>query len=436
MPLQCEDAVRNVDARRFEGDKPRFDIAPVCDLTDQGAVRFNVVVRRLMLPLGQELIPNHESGPTEHSLGFSRCTQSETQEGHVEDKSMYLKNCWYCAGWEFDLSQSRDALLPRQIAGELLVLYRKLDGSIIAMEDRCCHRQAPLSLGMKEDDGIRCRYHGIKFDADGRCIEIPGQTIIPKNARVRTFPVVVKDSWIWVWMGDPDKADPSLICFAVGPDDAEWNIRTGQISINVNYRLAIANLMDLSHVAWVHRDTLGGTTAWFEAPLTQEIVPRGINTSFWMPDAPPPTYFQHLFPPNATFDICISVEMTVPCNFILRFEAFSPGTATHGRDSGQKYIDSYSSQAVTPRDEDGVDYYYSFGLSQETEIPGMSQTFLEATHAGFAEDKAILEGQHRNIKQRPDGSTLNIKSDGGPIKFLRLLDKLIKDEQEVARTTS
>jgi vanillate O-demethylase monooxygenase subunit len=349
---------------------------------------------------------------------------------------MYLKNCWYCAGWEFDISQSRDALVTRRIADEPIMLYRKLDGDIVAMEDRCCHRQAPLSLGMKEGNDIRCGYHGIKFGPDGRCLEIPGQTMIPDAARVRTFPVVVRDSWVWVWMGDPAQADPDLICFAVGPEHPDWHIKTGQVQIDVSYRLEIANLMDLSHVAWVHSNTLGGTSCWYTEEKQHTLTERGVTTEFWMPNAAPPTYFQHVFPPGATFDLHAVIEMTLPCNFILHFQAWTPGTAANGKASGQLLLDSYSSQAVTPRDARTVDYYYSWGLHRSTDAPGMSEMFLDAVNVGFLEDKAILEAQQRNIEERPDGNKIDIKLDAGPNKLLWLLDKLIAEENAPAQISS
>jgi vanillate O-demethylase monooxygenase subunit len=117
--------------------------------------------------------------------------------------AMFVENCWYCAGWDYELSQGKHALLARRIANEPLVLYRKLDGGVVAMEDRCPHRQAALHLGQKEGDSLRCMYHGMKFGPDGKCTEVPGQDKIPPQACVRTLPVVEKDNWIWVWMGDP-----------------------------------------------------------------------------------------------------------------------------------------------------------------------------------------------------------------------------------------
>ncbi len=71
---------------------------------------------------------------------------------------MFIKNCWYCAGWDYELSQGKDALLARRIAGEPLVLYRKPDGGVVAMEDRCCHRQAALHLGQKQPTCLGIRF--------------------------------------------------------------------------------------------------------------------------------------------------------------------------------------------------------------------------------------------------------------------------------------
>ncbi|MFT4191355.1 MAG: Rieske 2Fe-2S domain-containing protein, partial [Comamonas sp.] len=177
---------------------------------------------------------------------------------------MFIKNCWYCAGWDHEVNSGRNALVHRKIAGEDIVFYRTATGKVIAMEDRCPHRHAPLSVGQKEGDGIRCMYHGMKFESDGVCSHVPGQPR-PSNACVRVFPVVEKNNWIWVWMGDPAKADPALICDSVGPGHPGYHILTSKMHVKANYRLEIANLMDLSHLTWVHRATLGGTDAYTHA---------------------------------------------------------------------------------------------------------------------------------------------------------------------------
>jgi vanillate O-demethylase monooxygenase subunit len=345
-----------------------------------------------------------------------------------EVQRMFLKNSWYCAGWDYQLGRGRDDLLARRIAGEPIVLYRRLDGSGVAMEDRCCHRQAALHLGRIEGDCLRCMYHGMKFGPDGKCVEVPGQNHIPAGASVRTYPVVEKNNWIWVWMGDPAKADPGRICFAVGPGDPGWNIRTSQMSIKTNYRLEIANLVDLSHATWTHRKTLGGTDKWVTTKLTHTMTECGINSTYWMRSVPPPTALQHLFPPGMLVDAHVDVDVTLPCNFVIHFKVFSAGTATEGPSDGQLVLDSYSCQAVTPVDEGNLDYYYSWGPSVATDQHMLAETLIGVLDAAFAEDKAVLEAQYRNWKERPDARMINIVHDAGPEKMLRLLDRLLAEE--------
>src|SRR3984957_922710 len=99
---------------------------------------------------------------------------------------MLVHNAWYVAAWSHEISS--EGLHPRTIINQPLVLYRTSAGAVVAMEDRCCHRLAPLSIGRREGDDLRCMYHGLKFGPDGRCNEIPGQTTIPARAVVRPSP--------------------------------------------------------------------------------------------------------------------------------------------------------------------------------------------------------------------------------------------------------
>ncbi|MGE4336519.1 MAG: Rieske 2Fe-2S domain-containing protein, partial [Pigmentiphaga sp.] len=108
---------------------------------------------------------------------------------------MFVKNTWYVAGWGHEIVNG--ALLSRKLLNETILFYRKEDGTVAALDDRCCHRLAPLSLGRQEGDCIRCMYHGLKFGADGQCVEAPGLPRIPSKAKVRSYPVVEKNRWIW-----------------------------------------------------------------------------------------------------------------------------------------------------------------------------------------------------------------------------------------------
>lgn len=344
---------------------------------------------------------------------------------------MFLKNCWYCAGWEKSLSMGQDALETVKIAGESILIYRTGEGKVIALEDRCCHRHAPLSLGRKEGDSIRCMYHGWKFAPTGECVEIPGQRAVTPGACVRNFPVFVKDGWIWVWMGEPAAADETLICDSITPEHPEWDFETGHLGVHTNYRQEIANLTDLNHIAWVHENTFGGTTAYSGIRAKQTIQARGIDAEFWLRSAPAPSFARHLYPDDARFDLHFSVKYSVPCNFLLRFKVYSAGTATEGPSDGELLLDTYSGQAITPRDEESVDYYYSWGVIRNSTPPGLLKLMKEANDRAFLEDKRILEGQFQRMKEKPDAKTFDYAHDAGPGKMLWILDNLLKKEREV-----
>ena len=122
---------------------------------------------------------------------------------------MFMKNCWYVAAWDYELIDGK--LLARTLLGEHVLLYRGDSGEVIALNNRCPHRGALLSEGRREGDSVRCMYHGIKYDATGKCVQIPGQDMIPPKLRVRKYPIVESGHLVWIWMGDPARADPALI---------------------------------------------------------------------------------------------------------------------------------------------------------------------------------------------------------------------------------
>lgn len=343
---------------------------------------------------------------------------------------MFLKNCWYHAGWDFEVTLGKESIVPRKIAGETILLYRKPDGAIVAMEDRCPHRQAALSLGRKEGESLRCMYHGLKFAPDGKCVEVPGQTRIPEAACVRVYPVVETNNCIWVWMGDREKADPALICPAVPARDSEWAMHPGKMHVRANYRLEVANLADLSHLAWVHEKTLGGSSLYAGLSPDFIVTPRGLNTKFWVRSAPVQAAVAHLFPEGSRVDVLFDIQHTVPCNWIMHHKVFVAGADAQEGSSEHLIFETFTCQYVTPCDADSVDYYYCWGPRREQDIPGLSEMLRDVAEAAFIEDAAVLEAQHIRMKEKPDFRQINFALDAGPGRMLWVLDKLLKEEAE------
>ncbi len=358
---------------------------------------------------------------------------------------MFVRNAWYNAGWDYmftqsqrsGLTQAKGALVARQIAGERVVLYRKPSGQIVALEDRCVHRQAAISMGQKEGDNIRCLYHGLRFGPDGKCNEIPGQSIIPPKACVRTFPVTEKDNWVWVWLGDLDKVDEKLIPHAVGPNAPDWNIKTSHMHVKTNYRLEIANLADLTHLAWVHRGTLGAhdlvtRERFVNIKPTFTMFANAMRTQYVVRNTPINTFLQHLFPSDARFDLDFDIMHTLPCTWVLRFRAHIADGLEEGAPTGPLVADTWTCQAVTPCDEESVEYYYSWGSSRQCELPGLSELLRDNLDDAFSEDRAVLEAQHVRTREKPDYPTIDIVHDAGPRRMLWLLDETLKAEREQA----
>ena len=169
----------------------------------------------------------------------------------------YLKNAWYVAAWSNELVAG--AALARRLLDEPVVLFRRADGSPAALHDRCSHRFAPLSAGTLADGQITCRYHGLRFDGAGRCTHNPHGSAASSLA-VQSWPMHEAHRAIWIWMGDPARADaaeiPPLGYLAEAPESA---FSCGQLlSGQGHYELFVDNILDLSHTDYLHPDTLGG----------------------------------------------------------------------------------------------------------------------------------------------------------------------------------
>jgi phenylpropionate dioxygenase-like ring-hydroxylating dioxygenase large terminal subunit len=210
----------------------------------------------------------------------------------VSDKvnAPFLRNAWYQAAWQEELDSG---ILARTIMNEPLVFFRDANGKVGCVEDRCCHRGAPLSHGKVVENGLQCGYHGLVFNTEGKCVEIPGQDNIPPAAQVRSRPVVQRQEFIWVWMGDPALADESkIVDWKYHDDPKKYPHRKATMPIKINYIMMIDNLMDLTHLGYVHTKTIGGNPkAHVNANMETTRTENGAKYIRWMLDAlPPPTY--------------------------------------------------------------------------------------------------------------------------------------------------
>ena len=159
------------------------------------------------------------------------------------------RNAWYAVAGSEELGSG---LLSRRVMDIPLVLYRTMAGEPVALHDRCAHRLMALSLGIRLGDEIQCRYHGIQYSASGACTRIPTQKSIPANMVVRRYPVADRFPFTWIWMGDADKADPTLIPSTNRIKPGYSHFFQLCYPIKSDYLLMVENLLDTSHPTYLH----------------------------------------------------------------------------------------------------------------------------------------------------------------------------------------
>lgn len=167
---------------------------------------------------------------------------------------MYIQNAWYAAALSSEIKREPFA---RTLLDEKVVMYRTTGGQVVALEDRCSHRQVPLSRGSLVGDELQCWYHGLRYNCAGQCVSIPSQGTIPIASHVRAFPVVEKYGFIWLWPGEPAKADERSIPNHWVCSAPELAGTMSYCPIACDYLFGIDNILDISHAAFVHKKTLG-----------------------------------------------------------------------------------------------------------------------------------------------------------------------------------
>lgn len=344
---------------------------------------------------------------------------------------MFLKNSWYVAAIDREVGRTP---LRRIILNEPVVLYRTEDGAPVALEDRCAHRHLPLSLGKLKGDILECLYHGLCFDKTGTCVKVPGQDTIPPSARVRAYPMVERYHWLWIWMGDPALADPAQITDFHWLDDATWGAATRYLHAKANWQLIVDNLLDLTHLAFVHTSTIGNA-ALVNAKVKVERTPNDVTVTRWTIDAPAPPTFVKAGGFTGNVDRWQIIQFTPPSFVRLDVGATPTGTgAPEGKRVGG--ISMRNLNAMTPETETTTHYFYGQAHDFDVKNPKTTEMIMNQITTAFLEDQAIFEAQQKNILQAPNAPQVDINADNGVIQARRILDRLWQDEQMGRRTAA
>lgn len=341
----------------------------------------------------------------------------------------FLLDCWYVAAWDHELIDGR--MLARTILGQPVVLYKGESGRLVALDDRCCHRGALLSQGRVEGDCVRCMYHGLKFDASGRCVQIPGQDNIPPKLGVRGYPVVERDRLVWIWMGDAAQADPAKILDFPYLRDPGWRGHPGYLHYDANYLLIVDNLADFAHLAFVHARTLGGSEeyAFKSKPAAIERLDDGFRVERWHMNAPPPPFHRKVVPGDAPVDRRNIARMYVPGIFFMETLLAPAGVgAEKGELAGARQY--RNCQFFTPETSRSTHFFWDYLHDTDLGNPNVALSLYRSMVDGFHEDKAIIEAQQKTLEADPAFRMNAIVADAPLTHFRRTLRQRIEAEHK------
>ena len=343
-----------------------------------------------------------------------------------------LKNVWHAAAWSEEVS---DRPFARTIANEPVLLYRGRDGTIIALSDTCPHRFAPLHRGKVVDDAIECGYHGLRFDRKGACVYNPhGDGAIPKSASIKAYPVVEQDTLIWVWLGDPALADASSVPEFPWLNEAEtYDFSGGHVMhMPLAWDLILDNLLDLTHGAYLHPDTLAPTPGL----KTETDVRRDgerIYSLLSTFDAPPPPIWTATGAATGEVHVDTWLEMRwdAPATFFLDVGVMPTGES---REQGNALPTVH---IITPETEETSHYFWkmfrNFNRGND-EISAVMEDF--ATRAFQLEDLPMIRAVQERMAGRDfwELDPVLLPTDAAAIQARRMLKKLLRDEETAAQT--
>ena len=335
----------------------------------------------------------------------------------------FLRNAWYMAAWSEELGEP---LLSRRIAGRALVLYRGEDGAPAALDDRCPHRFAPLSQGRREGDAIVCGYHGLTFDRSGACVRNPFSDRTPPRATVRSWPLHERDGLVWLWRGAPEAADPGLIPdFSMLAENPVSRTLHGYVLMKAGYEYGTDNLMDLSHIEFVHTGSFAGAGVIFAGKHEVLKEDETLRSNWWMPGVKAPGHTAGIYPPDMVTDHWLDMRWNAPASMHLEIGAVPAGQPRAGG------IIVQQAHILTPETDGTTHYFWATTVATPPGAPDMSEMVRQLMSQAFdVEDKPMIEAAYANLEGEDfrDQPPVSIGVDRGGILARRKIQALLERE--------
>jgi vanillate O-demethylase monooxygenase subunit len=341
---------------------------------------------------------------------------------------MFPKNAWYVAATPDEIDEKP---LGRTVCNEKIVFYRPRAGEVAALEDFCPHRGAALSLGTVCEGNLVCGYHGLEMGCDGKTVAMPGQRVqgFPK---IRSYPVVEKYGFIWVWPGEAAQADVAKIHHLEWAESREWAYGGGLYHVQCDYRLMVDNLMDLTHETYVHTTSIGQKEI-DETPVTTKAEGEHVTTSRFMDNVMAPPFWRANLRGNGLADD-VPVDRWQVCHFHPPSHIMIEVGVAHAGKGGynapkEHKVSSIVVDFLTPETETSMWYFWGMARNFNVKDTNLTAQIRDGQAKVFAEDTAVLEAQQSNLLKYPERRLLMLNIDAGGVQSRKIIDRLIAAEQ-------
>ena len=337
--------------------------------------------------------------------------------------TQHVRDGWYLGAWAEEIG---DTLQRRWITDIPVCFYRLPDGTATAVEDRCPHRKYPLSLGHLDSDGtLQCDYHGYRFDGRGVCVGVSEQADRPKAA-LRRFPLVERDGAVWIWPGDPELADETLLPDTSWLTDPRWTHVQGVVPLKARHILLVENLLDLTHETFLHPTSIGNA-AVAATPIDVTVDGDRVAFSRRMTGIQAPPFYEKSCGLTSPVDRWQDGEFHPPGVFVLHIRVAPTGTE---EPEGFHMKVLYG---LTPARGNETHDFYALGRDYLTDDAELTEFQHKQQLAVMQEDVDALEAQELMYATDPGGGAeSSIRSDLAALRGRRALSKMLTREQQRA----
>lgn len=335
----------------------------------------------------------------------------------------FLINQWYAAGFPSDFGTQP---VLRTLLEQEIVFFRTESERLVALNDRCPHRFAPLHLGRVIGECLRCPYHGLEFGINGVCQRNPScDGPIPPALKSYSYPLVEKDGVIWIWFGE-QPADESRVLRWSEFSDGSHDMVRGYMRIQAPHQLLVDNLMDLSHAEFLHPN-LGGEG--FNKRTQYSVHQDGnvVSANHWRPNVPVSKFFSVAYgdqKPDHVDHRAIS-RWYPPSNVHVEVGATGLGLPNSEGPT------TLTSHLITPESETATHYFWTMARDFRLNDADFGQWLQSMVQSAFQnEDEPMIEAQFRKLGGQSFESLkpVLLPTDAATVKVRRILSSLLSKQ--------